>query len=151
MAFGRLGHEPVDALEILEGGELDDELASTRAHGHTHPRIEVVRQELLQFEQPGRAQGLTGGGRGRGGRRARRAAGPVRVEGPAPSAPATVTPRQPLRPPGLLELEELLSDYLDTRVSVTMGTGRGKLVVEFATLEDLERIYRLVTEAPERH
>jgi len=31
-----------------------------------------------------------------------------------------------------------------------MGTGRGKLVVEFATLEDLERIYRLVTEAPER-
>jgi len=79
------------------------------------------------------------------------AAGPVRVEGPAPSAPATVTPRQPLRPPGLLELEELLSDYLDTRVSVTMGTGRGKLVVEFATLEDLERIYRLVTEAPERH
>ena len=56
----------------------------------------------------------------------------------------------PLRPPGLLELEELLSDYLDTRVSVTMGTGRGKLVVEFATLEDLERIYRLVTEAPER-
>ena len=79
------------------------------------------------------------------------AAGPVRVEGPAPSAPGVATPRQPLRPPGLLELEELLSDYLDTRVSVTMGTGRGKLVVEFATLEDLERIYRLVTEAPERH
>jgi ParB family transcriptional regulator, chromosome partitioning protein len=70
-----------------------------------------------------------------------------------PSGPTSITPiaRQPLRPPGLLELEELLSDYLDTRVSVTMGTGRGKLVVEFATLEDLERIYRLVTEAPERH
>ena len=31
-----------------------------------------------------------------------------------------------------------------------MGSSRGKLVVEFATLEDLERIYRLVTEAPER-
>ena len=70
-----------------------------------------------------------------------------------PSGPTSTTPvaRQALRPPGLLELEELLSDYLDTRVSVTMGTGRGKLVVEFATLEDLERIYRLVTEAPERH
>ena len=51
-----------------------------------------------------------------------------------------------LRPPGLLELEELLSDYLDTRVRVSMGTKRGKVVVEFATLEDLERIYRLVTE-----
>jgi ParB family chromosome partitioning protein len=51
-----------------------------------------------------------------------------------------------LRPPGLLELEELLSEYLDTRVRVTMGAKRGKVVVEFATLEDLERIYRLVTE-----
>ncbi len=53
-----------------------------------------------------------------------------------------------LRPPGLLELEELLSDYLDTRVRVSMGAKRGRVVVEFATLEDLERIYRLVTEAP---
>jgi len=51
-----------------------------------------------------------------------------------------------LRPPGLLELEELLSDYLDTRVGVSMGAKRGKVVIEFATLEDLERIYRLVTE-----
>ena len=51
-----------------------------------------------------------------------------------------------LRPPGLLELEELLSDYLDTRVRVSMGSKHGKVVVEFATLEDLERIYRLVTE-----
>ena len=58
-------------------------------------------------------------------------------------------PRQRLRPPGLLELEELLSDYLDTRVSVTMGASRGKLLIEFATLEDLERIYRLITEAPD--
>src|SRR4051812_43048701 len=33
--------------------------------------------------------------------------------------------RPPLRPPGLLELEELLSDYLDTRVSVSMGASRG--------------------------
>jgi ParB family chromosome partitioning protein len=53
-----------------------------------------------------------------------------------------------LRPPGLLELEELLSEYLDTRVRVSMGTKRGKVTVEFATLEDLERIYRLVTEPP---
>src|SRR5262249_26319763 len=59
------------------------------------------------------------------------------------------TPRRPgLRPPGLLELEELLSSYLDTRVKVAMGTRRGKVTIEFATLEDLERIYRLVTEPP---
>jgi ParB family chromosome partitioning protein len=65
------------------------------------------------------------------------------------TASGTSAPRQVLRPPGLLELEELLSDYLDTRVSVTMGASRGKLMVEFATLEDLERIYRLITEAPD--
>ena len=31
-----------------------------------------------------------------------------------------------------------------------MGAKRGKVVVEFADLEDLERIYRLMTEAPDR-
>ena len=50
-----------------------------------------------------------------------------------------------LRPPGLLELEELLAEYLSTRVSVTMGSGKGKVVVEFADLEDLERIYHHMT------
>jgi ParB family chromosome partitioning protein len=57
-----------------------------------------------------------------------------------------------LRPPGLLELEELLGDHLETRVSISMGASRGKVVVEFSTLEDLERIYRLMTEgAPSTH
>jgi ParB family transcriptional regulator, chromosome partitioning protein len=55
-------------------------------------------------------------------------------------------PIRQLRPPGLLELEELLSEHLDTRVSVSMGGKRGKMVIEFATLEDLERIYRVMTE-----
>jgi ParB family chromosome partitioning protein len=55
--------------------------------------------------------------------------------------------RQPskLRPPGLLELEELLSAHLDTRVQVDFGAGRGKVVIDFADLEDLERIYRTMT------
>lgn len=52
-----------------------------------------------------------------------------------------------LRPPGLLELEELLADHLNTRVSVSMAgaDGKGKVVVAFAGLEDLERIYRAMT------
>jgi ParB family chromosome partitioning protein len=54
-----------------------------------------------------------------------------------------------LRPPGLLELEELLSDRLDTRVKVTMGAKRGKVTIDFATLEDLERIYRAMTAPPD--
>ena len=54
--------------------------------------------------------------------------------------------RRRLRPPGLLELEELLGDHLETRVKISMGSSRGKVVVEFSTLEDLERIYRLMTD-----
>lgn len=61
---------------------------------------------------------------------------------PAPGLPAP----PPLRPPGLLELEELLSEYLHTRVRVSMGGQRGKMIIEFADLEDLERIYRRMTE-----
>jgi ParB family chromosome partitioning protein len=51
-----------------------------------------------------------------------------------------------LRPPGILELEELLADHLSTKVRVDMGANRGKVVIEFATLEDLERIYKAMTE-----
>jgi ParB family chromosome partitioning protein len=51
-----------------------------------------------------------------------------------------------LRPPGLVELEELLGDHLETRVTISMGASRGKVMVEFSTLEDLERIYRRITD-----
>lgn len=66
-----------------------------------------------------------------------------------PKPKATPEPGH-VRPPGLLELEGLLSDRLDTRVSVSMGAKRGKVVIDFATVEDLERIYRILTdpEAP---
>lgn len=48
------------------------------------------------------------------------------------------------RPAALLELEELLSSHLDTRVAVQTGAKRGKIVVEFADLDDLERLYRII-------
>lgn len=51
-----------------------------------------------------------------------------------------------MRPPGLLELEELLGEHLETRVRVTMGGKRGRVTIEFSDLEDLERIYRAMTE-----
>lgn len=50
-----------------------------------------------------------------------------------------------LKAPGLLELENLLSNQLDTRVKIDMGPKRGKVVIEFADLEDLERIYRAMS------
>ncbi|MCU1497605.1 MAG: parB [Acidimicrobiales bacterium] len=69
--------------------------------------------------------------------------------GPSAGSPAVAaTAGRRLRPPGLLELEELLSDRLDTRVKVTMGAKRGKVTIDFATLEDLERIYRAMTAPP---
>ena len=42
--------------------------------------------------------------------------------------------------PKLKEISDQLSDYLDTRVSVELGKQKGKIVIEFATVEDLERI-----------
>ena len=53
-----------------------------------------------------------------------------------------------LRPPGLLELEGLLAEHLQTSVGVTMSGKHGKVTIDFADLEDLERIYRLMTEGP---
>ena len=76
------------------------------------------------------------------------ATAPEEAETPAPGKVgdgAGLTPATRLRPPGLLELEELLAEYLSTRVNVTMGTGKGKVVIEFADLEDLERIYHQMT------
>jgi ParB family transcriptional regulator, chromosome partitioning protein len=65
--------------------------------------------------------------------------GPVR---PPVAKPPTLSR---LPEPGVLELEELLSRHLDTRVKVDLHNRRGRLIVEFATLEDLERIYRAMT------
>ena len=45
----------------------------------------------------------------------------------------------------LLELENLLAEYLSTTVRVEIGERKGRLTVEFADLDDLERIYHLVT------
>jgi len=72
------------------------------------------------------------------------------AEAIAPVGHATPSdaPRR-LPAPGLLELEELFSTYLDTRVSVTAGPRKGRVVIDFADLEDLERIYRLITTPPQ--
>ena len=43
-----------------------------------------------------------------------------------------------------LAAAELLSDYLDTRVSVQGVSGKGKIVIEFAGREDLQRIVDLI-------
>ena len=73
------------------------------------------------------------------------APGPGSAGGLGGSPATSTTPGGRLRPPGMHELEDLLATHLDTRVKVEMGTNKGRLVVEFADLEDLERIYRAMT------
>jgi ParB family chromosome partitioning protein len=55
--------------------------------------------------------------------------------------PGSVTIRGKKAPdPALAEVEEILSEQLATRVQVTLGRRKGKIVVEFGSREDLERI-----------
>jgi ParB family chromosome partitioning protein len=50
-----------------------------------------------------------------------------------------------LRLPGMIELEHLLSEHLETRVQVEETGRRGRVVIDFADVDDLERIYRAMT------
>jgi ParB family chromosome partitioning protein len=74
-----------------------------------------------------------------------------RHENPGVDPTGTVggTTARPVRPAALLELEEQLSSLLDTRVQISTGAKRGRLTVEFANLEDLERIYRVILDGRE--
>jgi ParB family transcriptional regulator, chromosome partitioning protein len=67
----------------------------------------------------------------------------VGSEESAPRRPA----RSAARPtaPGLRHLADRLSDLFETRVKVELGRSKGKIVVEFATVDDLERIVKAMT------
>jgi ParB family transcriptional regulator, chromosome partitioning protein len=49
-------------------------------------------------------------------------------------------PRPALQAPGMAGLAERLSDRLETRVRVQLGKRKGRVLIEFATLDDLQRI-----------
>jgi ParB family chromosome partitioning protein len=83
---------------------------------------------------------------GETGEQAEPAGGPEPDTGGSTRGTTRRPPARRLPEPGLLELEELLSTHLNTRVKVELQNRRGRVVVEFATLEDLERIYRAMVE-----
>jgi ParB family chromosome partitioning protein len=58
-----------------------------------------------------------------------------------PSAPR----RKPIHMPGLQDVAERLSTAFDTRVTVSLGKRKGKIVVEFGSVEDLQRIVDLMS------
>ncbi len=70
----------------------------------------------------------------------------VRNEGESGGTGADVVTGR-MRPAGLAELEEMIGDHLETRVKIRLGAGgKGTVVVDFAGLDDLERIYRVITQ-----
>ena len=71
------------------------------------------------------------------------AAPPEEVEPDGGEGASSAEP-SPAPDAGVLELEELLAARLDTRVSVRMSKGRGRITITFADVDDLERIYRLI-------
>ncbi|GIH93163.1 ParB/RepB/Spo0J family partition protein [Planobispora siamensis] len=66
----------------------------------------------------------------------------------APAPPEPRAPRaKPAEDPSLRRLADRLSDHFETRVKVDFGRRKGRIVVEFATIDDLERI--IATMSPE--
>ena len=57
-----------------------------------------------------------------------------------PDERARVRVRPAMQAPGMADLAERLSDRLETRVRVQLGKRKGKVLIEFATLDDLQRI-----------
>jgi ParB family chromosome partitioning protein len=55
---------------------------------------------------------------------------------------------KPPTAPGLRHLADRLSDLFETRVKVELGQRKGKIVVEFASIDDLERIVKVMNPEP---
>jgi ParB family transcriptional regulator, chromosome partitioning protein len=67
----------------------------------------------------------------------------VLARGAAPPRPKAA-PRKPIQALGLQEVAERLSDTFDTKVKVELGRRKGRIVVEFGSVDDLERIVALI-------
>jgi ParB family transcriptional regulator, chromosome partitioning protein len=62
-----------------------------------------------------------------------------------PTAKPKPAPRKPMQAPGLQGVAERLADAFDTRVKVEMGRRKGRIVVEFGSVDDLERIVDMMS------
>jgi ParB family chromosome partitioning protein len=60
------------------------------------------------------------------------------------SKPPKPTRRKPIQMPGLQDIAERISRSYDTRVTVSLGKRKGKIVVEFGSVDDLQRIVGLM-------
>ncbi|MFL6124221.1 ParB/RepB/Spo0J family partition protein [Actinophytocola sp.] len=69
----------------------------------------------------------------------------VLLKGAAPAKPKTAPQRKPIQAPGLQDVADRLSSAFDTRVKVELGKRKGKIVVEFGSVDDLERIVEIMS------
>ena len=65
------------------------------------------------------------------------------AEEPADDATPRARARRPV-PAELTQVADRLSDRFETRVKVDLGRSRGKVTIEFASVEDLERIVSVI-------
>jgi ParB family chromosome partitioning protein len=66
------------------------------------------------------------------------------LEEETPPGPGPSGRRHQVVAPGLVELQEDLSDALRARVRISMGARRGRLQIDFASVDDLERIVGVI-------
>ena len=132
LADGKLSSGHARALLGTPDRALQESLA--RRASQQGWSVRGVEQAIREASSAGATSGGSAGGE----------AMSDRQPGEGRSAGAGTARTTALRPPGLLELEQLLADHLDTRVAVQMTAKRGRVSIEFADLEDLERIYRRI-------
>ncbi|MGB3887293.1 ParB/RepB/Spo0J family partition protein [Gordonia sp. (in: high G+C Gram-positive bacteria)] len=67
-----------------------------------------------------------------------------------PDAKPEAKKRRPIEMPGLKDVANRLSDRLDTKVTVSLGKRKGKVLIEFGSVDDLERIVNVIAENTEK-
>jgi ParB family transcriptional regulator, chromosome partitioning protein len=66
--------------------------------------------------------------------------------GGAPSRSGSSGSKPRVTVPGLIELQDDLSDALEARVRISMGARRGRITIEFVTVDDLERVVGVIAD-----
>lgn len=127
----RLLQLPVDVQRLIIEGRL------SAGHGRVLVSVEESKQRVLVSQILGQAlsvRALEALVRGES------AESDVSASGDAGATEDVGT----TKPPALLELEEILGDRFDTKVGISLGKSRGRLSIDFADIDDLERIYALI-------
>ncbi|MBU3748858.1 MAG: ParB/RepB/Spo0J family partition protein [Mycobacterium sp.] len=110
--------------------------AGVLSAGHARALLALVAGPEAQEELAARivAEGLS----------VRAAEEAVTLANGAETKPTGAKRRKPIQMPGLQDVADRLSSTYDTRVSVSLGKRKGKIVVEFGSVDDLQRIVTLM-------